>query len=110
MQFMVIETTGYMQSLLGKALDPIGAIGVLAQLIFGGRMLVQWWASEKRKRSVVPKVFWHMSLWGSVLTLVYGFGRAELPVVMGQITGLCVYVRNLVLLSRSGASLSERAT
>ncbi len=94
-----VDAAQYFHKLWEKLLDPIGIIGVVGQLVFAGRMVVQWWVSEKRKKSVVPKVFWHMSLWGSVLTLIYGFGKTEPLVIMGQLPGLVVYARNLVLLS-----------
>lgn len=97
------DAADYVHKLWEKLLDPIGIAGVVGQLIFAGRMVVQWWVSEKRGKSVVPKVFWHMSLWGSFLTLIYGFGKTEPLVIMGQLPGVVVYARNLVLLSRQKA-------
>ena len=110
------DAKDYVGELLEKVLTPIGFLGVLGQVIFAGRMLVQWWASERRGASVVPKLFWHLSLWGSALVLIYGFFRREPIVILGQLFGFLIYARNLVLLSRgdqiesSTASTSDSST
>ncbi|MSR47641.1 MAG: hypothetical protein EXS13_11365 [Planctomycetes bacterium] len=75
-------------------------LGVAGQLVFAGRMVLQWWVSEKCGQSVVPKIFWHMSLWGSVMVLIYAVHARDPVLILGQSTGFVVYVRNLVLLSR----------
>lgn len=69
--------------------------GFLAQVIFAGRMIVQWWASEKEKRSVVPPVFWWMSLVGSTMLMIYFIWRQEIVGFLGQVSGWFIYVRNL---------------
>jgi lipid-A-disaccharide synthase-like uncharacterized protein len=74
------------------------SVGMLGQLLFTGRMLVQWLLSEKEKRSVVPPVFWWMSLGGGVLLLVYFLWRKDIVGVIGQGTGTVIYVRNLMLI------------
>ncbi len=86
--------------------SPIGiawvALGFLGQLLFTGRMLVQWLVSEKRRRSVVPPVFWWMSLGGASMLLVYFVWRRDIVGVVGQMTGWLNYLRNLWLIYRSG--------
>ncbi|MEM9479261.1 MAG: lipid-A-disaccharide synthase N-terminal domain-containing protein [Verrucomicrobiota bacterium] len=69
--------------------------GLLAQVVFTGRMIVQWWASEKEKRSVVPVAFWWMSLAGASMLIVYFIWRKDIVGVLGQSTGWFIYVRNL---------------
>lgn len=82
--------------------SPIGiawvGLGLLGQLIFAGRLLVQWLTSEKRGRSVVPVVFWWMSLAGASMLLVYFVWRKDLVGVLGQSTGWFIYARNLHLI------------
>lgn len=73
-------------------------VGVVGQLVFMSRMLVQWYESEKRKESVVPVSFWWISIAGSVLVLAYGVKHAQLPVILGQAFGFVVYIRNLMLI------------
>lgn len=69
--------------------------GFFAQVVFAGRMVVQWWASERAKRSVVPPVFWWMSLLGSTMLIIYFVWRKEAIGVLGQASGWAIYVRNL---------------
>ena len=69
--------------------------GLAAQGVFAGRMLVQWYASEKAKASIVPNAFWWMSLVGSSMCIIYFIWRKEPVGVLGQATGWLIYVRNL---------------
>lgn len=69
--------------------------GFLAQAVFTARMLVQWYASEKVKSSVVPPAFWWLSLLGASMLLVYFIWRKEPVGFFGQATGWFIYVRNL---------------
>jgi lipid-A-disaccharide synthase-like uncharacterized protein len=86
--------------------SPIGiawvGLGFLGQLMFTGRMLVQWLVSEKERRSVVPPAFWWMSLVGASMLLVYFIWRRDIVGVLGQATGWVIYVRNLWLIYRAG--------
>ena len=75
-------------------------LGLLGQLAFTGRMVVQWLVSEKRKQSVVPNLFWWMSLFGSSLLVVYFLWRVDIVGVLGQATGWFIYIRNLWLIYR----------
>jgi lipid-A-disaccharide synthase-like uncharacterized protein len=91
---------------LESFLHPFAVLGFLGQAIFAGRFLVQWYVSEKRRESVVPKAFWYLSLVGSVFLLVYAVLKPEPVIFVGQVPGVVVYVRNLVLLARSGSRIS----
>lgn len=86
--------------------SPIGiawvALGFLGQLLFTGRMLVQWLVSERRRRSVVPPAFWWMSLGGASMLLVYFVWRRDIVGVVGQTTGWIIYLRNLWFIYRGG--------
>lgn len=73
-------------------------LGFAGQFMFTGRMLVQWIASEKAKRSVVPPAFWWMSLAGSSLLIIYFWWRVDVVGILGQATGWIVYIRNIWLL------------
>jgi lipid-A-disaccharide synthase-like uncharacterized protein len=72
------------------------SIGLLGQLLFTGRMLVQWIASERQGKSVVPPLFWWMSLIGSLLLLAYFLWRRDPIGLLGQAFGSFVYLKNIV--------------
>jgi len=72
-------------------------LGLGAQAFFAGRFLVQWIVSERRRRVVIPRSFWYLSLAGSALLLVYAIHRRDPVFILGQAAGLVVYARNLVL-------------
>jgi len=76
------------------------AFGLLGQTAFFSRFLVQWIASERAGRSLVPTAFWYLSLAGSATLLVYAIHRRDPVFVLGQSVGGVVYIRNLVLLRR----------
>lgn len=69
--------------------------GLTAQALFAGRMLVQWYASERAKQSVVPVAFWWLSILGGAMLFVYGIWRQDLVIILGQSLGIGVYGRNL---------------
>lgn len=75
-------------------------LGLPAQLIFTSRFVVQWLHSEKHKKSMVPNVFWWLSLAGSLGLLSYGLLRGEPILILGQSMGSAIYTRNLVLIAR----------
>lgn len=74
------------------------AIGLGGQLVFSARMLVQWLASEKRRKSVVPAAFWYLSLGGALMLTCYFIWRHDMVGLLGQTMGLVIYVRNIRLL------------
>ena len=74
------------------------AFGIVAQLIFTARFLVQWIASERAGRSTIPVAFWILSIVGGMMTLVYGIERREAVIIMGQVLAVFIYVRNLMLI------------
>lgn len=75
-------------------------VGFVGQALFASRFILQWLASERAKRSVVPTAFWYFSLAGSTVLLVYAIHRADPVFIVGQSTGLFIYLRNLHLIRR----------
>jgi lipid-A-disaccharide synthase-like uncharacterized protein len=80
--------------------DAWTAVGFLGQALFFGRFFVQWIASERHKRSVVPRSFWYLSLAGGAVLLVYAIHRRDIVITAGQATGFLIYTRNLWLIHR----------
>ncbi len=71
------------------------AVGLVGQALFTSRFLVQWLASEREKRSVVPPAFWLLSLAGGAVLLAYAIWRQDPVFILGQSTGVFIYARNL---------------
>lgn len=82
-------------------------IGLLGQALFMMRFVVQWLASERAKRSVVPLAFWFFSIGGGIVLLVYSIQRQDPVYIAGQGLGLIIYVRNLMLIGRSKTTETE---
>lgn len=74
--------------------------GVIGQILFTCRFLVQWIATEKEKRSVVPESFWYLSIGGSLILLAYAIHRQDPVFILGQSFGMTVYLRNLQYIRR----------
>ncbi len=74
--------------------------GLVGNVMFTSRFVVQWYASEKLKQSVIPKNFWHLSLVGGVIQLIYALHLQKLPVILGYLLPPVIAARNLVLIAR----------
>ncbi|WP_417809687.1 lipid-A-disaccharide synthase N-terminal domain-containing protein [Thioclava sp.] len=72
--------------------------GLLAQLMFTGRFVVQWIASERQRDSVVPVAFWYFSLAGGLMLFSYAVYRRDPVFILGQSLGVFIYSRNLWLI------------
>ena len=84
--------------------------GLVGQLLFTLRFVVQWVASERTGRSTVPVAFWYFSLAGGAILFVYALWyRHDLVFTLGQGAGLFIYLRNLALIRRSGPSIDAGA-
>jgi lipid-A-disaccharide synthase-like uncharacterized protein len=85
------------------------SLGLLGQVLFAGRMVVQWLTSERQGRSVVPVAFWWMSVVGASMLLVYFIWRKDVVGVLGQSTGWLIYTRNLYMIHMRKPSEDEPA-
>ena len=74
------------------------AIGLFGQLMFTMRFLVQWIASERAHRSIVPELFWYFSMAGGVILFAYAVHRQDPVFILGQSMGLFIYARNIWLI------------
>jgi lipid-A-disaccharide synthase-like uncharacterized protein len=73
-------------------------LGFVAQFMFMMRFMVQWIASERARRSVIPVAFWFFSIGGGALLFVYAIYRKDPVFIAGQGLGLLIYARNLWLI------------
>jgi lipid-A-disaccharide synthase-like uncharacterized protein len=83
------------------------AFGLVAQLLFTARFLVQWISSERAGQSVVPMAFWFFSMGGGLMTLVYGVVKREPVIILGQAMATVIYVRNIMLIMKNRATRSK---
>jgi len=86
---------------------PMALFGVIGQLVFFSRFLVQWIISEKEKKSTIPLAFWYLSIIGAVLTFVYAVWRKDPIFSISQLVGLIVYSRNLVLIRQHSRNMAQ---
>ncbi len=88
-------------------------VGFLGQALFSARFVVQWIASERARRSIVPSAFWLFSVGGGVILLVYAIYRRDPVFIAGQAAGLVIFARNIMLIVResraNGASQQTAA-
>src|SRR5262245_559644 len=83
------------------------AFGLIAQLLFTARFLVQWISSERAGRSVIPIAFWFFSMGGGLMTLVYGIAKREPVIIIGQFMATIIYIRNIMLILKHRGKASK---
>ena len=91
-----------MERILQSLSNPWVVVGFAGQAAFSLRFLVQWIASERAKRSVIPVSFWWFSLVGTALLFSYAVVRGDPVFILGQSFGFIIYIRNLTLLGSGG--------
>jgi len=85
----------YLHDVFVARLDWWVLVGFIAQILFTMRFLVQWIASERVGKSVIPLAFWWFSIGGGLLLFVYALYRRDPVFIAGQGFGVFVYLRNL---------------
>jgi len=76
------------------------AVGVVGQGLFALRFLIQWAVTELRQKSVIPAIFWYISVAASILLLSSHAQRHEWLFAVGISTTLLVYLRNIYMIHR----------
>ena len=69
-------------------------IGFIGQTIFASRFLIQWVVSERASKSIIPNIFWWISLAGSMVLLSYAIHKVDPVFIVGQSCGFLIYSRN----------------
>src|SRR5262245_6177581 len=85
----------YLHEVFIEKFDWIVLVGYVAQILFTMRFLVQWIASERAGRMVMPIAFWFFSIGGGVLLFAYALYKRDPVLILGQGFGVFVYLRNL---------------
>ena len=82
----------------GLVITPWKLVGYLGVFLFAGRWFVQLYASRKQRSVVMPRMFWYMSIAGSLLLLSYfTFGRNDSVGILANAFPLSVALYNLYL-------------
>jgi len=82
-------------------------IGLIAQLMFSMRFIVQWLASERARRSIVPDTFWYFSVVGGAMLFAYAVYRLDPVFMLGQGMGLVIYARNIYFIRGHNKNLAD---
>jgi len=101
---VVTDLREYLYDVFVEKFDFWLAFGLAAQLLFTARFVIQWFASEKAGKSVVPMAFWFLSMGGGIMLLVYGIVRREPIIILGQALAVFIYLRNIMLIIKNRAS------
>jgi lipid-A-disaccharide synthase-like uncharacterized protein len=96
----------YLHDVFVAQIDAWVVLGFVAQAFFTMRFVVQWIASERARKSVMPVAFWFFSIGGGALLLVYALYRRDPVFIAGQALGLIVYVRNVYFIILNGKQVS----
>lgn len=75
-------------------------IGYAGNATFFSRFMIQWIASERAGKSIIPVQFWILSIIGSVILAVYAIHTKDLVVIFAFAPNSLVYIRNLMLLHK----------
>jgi lipid-A-disaccharide synthase-like uncharacterized protein len=78
-------------------------LGFVGQFVFGSRFVVQWIATERQRKSVVPTAFWYLSLCGTIVLLTYSIHRVDWVFIAGFSLNLVIYLRNLYFIHHKPA-------
>lgn len=97
---LAADLGGYVYDVFVARMDLWVAFGLAAQLVFGARFILQWLASERAGRSVIPISFWFLSLAGGLMTFAYGLVRREPIIIFGQVVSTAIYLRNIAFVLR----------
>ncbi len=76
------------------------AFGLIGNALFFSRFLIQWLASEKAGKSVVPTAFWYLSIAGSAVLLIYALHKRDPVFILAYLPNAFVYLRNLQLIKK----------
>ncbi len=99
---IVIAVTWFGQEhrFLGLDWNYLVIIGLIGNVTFSMRFLVQWYASEKKGESVIPVSFWYWSIGGSIIMCSYFIFRRDPVGILAYLPNSVIYIRNLMLIRK----------
>jgi len=94
---MAAVAGGFMTKLLSKTNNFWGFIGVCGGFVFSVRFVIQWIASERAGKSIIPFGFWECSVLGSIMVLIHFIYEKDLTGILQSALPLPIYLRNVYL-------------
>ena len=82
-------------------------VGLLGQMVFFSRWVIQWYVSEKNSKSIIPTPFWWFSLFGGLITFMYAYHIKSFPFMLAQFTGIIIYLRNIYLIVKANKNYEQ---
>lgn len=83
-------------------------VGVLGQGFFALRFLIQWLVTEMKRKSIVPVIFWYISILAAILQLASFAHRGEWVFVLGISATVLIYIRNIWMIHRGKSPIGEQ--
>lgn len=73
-------------------------LGLAGMGIYGLRILIQWYMSEKSRKVESPGIYWILSSLGAVILYIYGWLRKDFSILFGESVGYYIYMWNIGIL------------
>lgn len=108
--FLAVTAIGREHRWLGFDWNYIVAFGMLGNIVFSMRFLVQWRASEKAGDSVIPQSFWYWSIAGSIIMCLYFIFQRDPVGILAYLPNSWIYLRNLALIKRKKQATAAEAS
>ena len=106
--FIAVTWFGQEHRVLGLDWSYLVILGLIGNLTFSMRFIVQWLASERKGESVIPVSFWYWSIGGSLIMFLYFLFRRDPVGILAYLPNSVIYIRNLMLI-RKGKSAPTAA-
>jgi lipid-A-disaccharide synthase-like uncharacterized protein len=104
--FFGVTWIGREHRFLGLDWSYLMFLGLVGNMIFSTRFLVQWIASERQGASVIPVSFWYWSIAGSIIMCLYFIFRRDPIGILAYLPNCFIYLRNLQLINKRQATTS----
>jgi len=95
---LAVTWIGHQHRVFGLDWSWLTLLGLVGNLTFSTRFLVQWLASEKKGDSVIPVSFWHWSIIGSIIMCSYFIFQRDPVGILAYLPNTAIYMRNLHLI------------
>ncbi|MBQ3767123.1 MAG: lipid-A-disaccharide synthase N-terminal domain-containing protein [Bacteroidales bacterium] len=73
-------------------------LGLTGMAIYGLRILIQWYLSEKSHVVESPGIYWVLSSIGAVILYIYGWLRKDFSIIFGESVGYYIYMWNISIM------------